>query len=82
MESFKERPLKIIFQRFIQQKSPLQRSHSISQTTHSPQTLYFSFSVKITSTVSIHLNIFVIQRFLHSTLFSSWETREIDVQGE
>ena len=61
-------------------KSHAEHSHSISQNTHSSQTLQFSFFVKITSTISFHQNIFVIQRFLQSTLFSSWETKEIDVQ--
>ena len=37
----------------------------------------FSFSVKITSTVLFHLNIFVFQTFSHSTLFSLWGNKRI-----
>ena len=60
---------------------------------HSEQSLIFTnnsqppnFAVSFPCKNNFHSfilpNTFVIQRFSHIKLFSSWETREIDDQGE
>ena len=81
MKSFRKIPLNPVFPTIIQNQNTLSRQ-SLRTCKANAQFLHFTVPFCEVSSISVHPKIFVIQRFSHSTLFSSWETREIDVQGE
>ena len=81
MKSLQKTPLKSVSPHSYRRKNPTRQSLPSSQNNRAVQICYSSRFCE-TSLITFQANIFVIQRFLHSTPFSLWETRETDIQGE